>query len=129
MYQDCGCVHCVSKLTPSTPDGILLSFSVNGYMGLRYITDTDNNSQIRLSKVAFISLLIYLTCFILNWIYHYNLLFTLENNLNSFIYFTMAHLVMYDDIKLIKHLYERSLYLLKVGNAENGLASTKSSTE
>ena len=98
-------------------------------MGLRYITDTDNNSQIRLSKVAFISLLIYLTCFILNWIYHYNLLFTLENNLNSFIYFTMAHLVMYDDIKLIKHLYERSLYLLKVGNAENGLASTKSSTE
>ena len=107
----------------------ILSFSVNGYMGLRYITENDAISQLRLCRVALISLIIYLCCFILNWIYHYNLLFTLENNLCSFIYFTMAHLVMYDDIKLIKHLYEKSLYLLKVGNAENGLASTKSSTE
>ena len=87
-----------------------LAFSVNGYMGLRYITDkNDNKSKKLLWLSAVISLIIYLICFTLNWIYHYNFLYSIEKNVSSFIYFTLAHLVMYDDIKLIKHLIKVSI--------------------
>ena len=112
-----------------------LAFSVNGYMSLRYLTNKNNVNDVKKLKLAAtISLIIYLICFISNWIYHYVLLISLERNYQLFIYFTIAHLVMYDDIKLIKHLYKESylknsFYLLNVGNALNSLASTKLSTE
>ena len=89
-----------------------IAFSVNGYMGLRYLTDSnDYSSKKRLKITALISLIIYLICFVSNWLYHYYILITLEKSISLFIYFTLAHLVMYDDIKLIKHLYKVSFYI------------------
>ena len=89
-----------------------LAFSVNGYMGLRYLTDNNNiSSKKKLKNIALISLLVYLTCFTLNWLYHYYLLINLKKTFSLFIYYTLAHLVMFDDIKLIKHLYKVSFYI------------------
>lgn len=84
-----------------------VSFSVNGYLGIRYITQ---NEKI-LNTTAIFSFCVYALCFTVNWLYHYYYIITIDSmTIATIIYFIAAHIIMYDDIKLMQHLYQRVKY-------------------
>jgi|SaaInlV_165m_DNA_1040744.scaffolds.fasta_scaffold17645_2 hypothetical protein len=81
-----------------------ISFSVNGYLGLRYITQNDK----LLNTTALLSFCVYVICFTINWLYHYYYIITIESmTFATILYFIAAHIIMYDDIKLMGHLIKR----------------------
>ena len=85
----------------------VLSGSVNGYLALRYVINENNPYKYKIKKFAYYN---YLFCIIGIWLYQYNIFYHyLFNSLYKIdtgfiIYFIIAHLILYDDIFLMKFL-------------------------
>lgn len=81
----------------------VLSGSVNGYLGLRFILE-DNYYKKQLKKFAYYN---YLLCIIIIWTYQYYIFYSYLYNprtIGFYLYFIVCHLILYDDIILIKFL-------------------------
>jgi len=85
------------------------SFTVNLYLAYRIISPNDY-WRVVLCKIAYYT---YMICFTFNWILQYYtayVMWGIYNKTNNFnviflLYFIVAHLIMYDDIILIKFLF------------------------
>ena len=85
----------------------VLSGSVNGYLALRYVINENNPYKYKIKKFAYYN---YLFCIIGIWSYQYNIFFhylfnsSYKIDTGFIIYFIIAHLILYDDIFLMKFL-------------------------
>jgi hypothetical protein len=83
----------------------VLSGSVNGFLALRFLIPDGNVYKNKLKKFAFYN---YLFCILFIWTFQYyiiyNYLFFVERTIGFYLYLIVCHLILYDDIKLIKFL-------------------------
>ena len=79
------------------------SFMVNNYLGNRIILD---NNNILLSKINYAYFSYIILCGI-NWLIHYYYLIINFNNLSFplIAYYSLIHIIIYDDVNLIKFLH------------------------
>ena len=81
----------------------VLSGSVNGYLGLRFLLE-ENYYKEQMKKFAYYN---YLLCISIIWAYQYYVIFNYLFNpkpIGFYLYLIVCHLILYDDIKLIKFL-------------------------